>query len=69
MSRIRDDYEKSLWSRLVRWVNGETDPFEGKMEMKPLREAEYTGESVYSPDRLDKEKIAHYLEDTKKNVY
>lgn len=67
MSRIRDDYENSLWSRLVRWVNGETDPFEGKMEMKPLRETEYTGESVYSPDRLDKEKIAHYLEDTKKN--
>ena len=67
MSRIRDDYENSLWHRLVRWVNGEMDPFAGKMEMKPLRETEYTGVSVYNPDRLDREKIAHYLEDTKKN--
>lgn len=67
MSRIRDDYEKCLWNRLVRWVNGETDPFEGKMEMEPLREADYIGDSVYNPDRLDREKIDHYLEDTKKN--
>lgn len=67
MSRIRDDYENCLWSRLVRWVNGETDPFEGRMEMEPLREADFIGDSVYNPDRLDREKIAQYLEDTKKN--
>ena len=65
MSRIRDDYENCLWRRLVRWMNGETDPFEGKMEMEPLREADYFGDSVYNPDRLDREKIDHYLEDTK----
>lgn len=67
MSRIRDNYEDSLWNRLTKWVNGETDPFQGKMEMEPLREADYVGDSVYNPDRLDKEKIAQYLEDTRKN--
>lgn len=67
MSRIRDNYENSLWNRLVRWVNGETDPLRGKMEMEPLRETECIGDSVYNPDRLDKEKIDHYLEDMKKN--
>ena len=67
MSRIRDNYENSLWNRLTRWVNGESDPFQGKMEMEPLREADYVGDSVYNPDRLNKEKIAQYLEDTRKN--
>lgn len=67
MSRIRDNYEDSLWNRLTKWVNGETDPFQGKMEMEPLREADYVGDSVYNPARLDKEKIAQYLEDTRKN--
>ena len=67
MSRIRDDYENSLWHRLVRWVNGEMDPFAGKMEMEPLREADYVGDSVYNPERLDKKKVLKYLEDTEKN--
>lgn len=67
MSRIRDNYEKSLWNRLNRWMDGETDPFEGGMEMEPLREAEYVGDSVYNPDRMDWKKVEHYLEDTEKN--
>lgn len=67
MSRIRDNYENSLWNRLTRWVNGETDPFKGKMEMKPLREAELKGDSVYNPDQLDKAKVEEYLEDLSKN--
>lgn len=67
MSRIRDNYENSLWNRLTRWVNGETDPFKGKMEMKPLREAELKGDSVYNPDQLDKAKVQEYLEDLSKN--
>lgn len=67
MSRIRDNYENSLWSRLVRWVNGETDPFRGKMEMKPLRETEIKGDSVYNPDQLDKAKVEEYLNDLSKN--
>lgn len=67
MSRIRDNYENSLWNRLTRWVNGETDPFTGKMEMKPLREAELKGDSVYNPDQLDKAKVEEYLEDLDKN--
>jgi len=67
MSRIRDDYENSLWNRLTKWVNGETDPFKGKMEMKPLREAELKGDSVYNPDQLDKAKVEEYLEDLDKN--
>ena len=46
MSRIRDNYENSLWNRLVRWVNGDTDPFKGRMEMQPLREADLKGDSV-----------------------
>lgn len=67
MSRIRDNYENSLWNRLTRWVNGETDPFKGKMEMKPLREAELKGDSVYNPDQLDKAKVEEYLDDLSKN--
>ncbi|MBS6397442.1 MAG: hypothetical protein KH452_09890 [Clostridiales bacterium] len=67
MSRIRDNYEKSLWNRLTRWVNGETDPFQGKMEMKPLREAELKGDSVYNPDQLDQKKVEQYLDDLSKN--
>lgn len=67
MSRIRDDYESSLWSRLTRWVNGERDPFEGKMEMRPLREAEFRGRSVFNPDRLDEDKVMQYLDDLDKN--
>ena len=68
MSRIRDDYENSLWNRLTRWVDGEADPFAGKMEMEHLRETDYIGDSVYNPDMLDREKIAQYLENTKKNT-
>lgn len=67
MSRIRDNYENSLWNRLTRWVNGETDPFTGKMEMKPLREADLKGDSVYNPDQLDKAKVEEYLEHLDKN--
>lgn len=67
MSRIRDNYEDSLWNRLTKWVNGESDPFAGKMEMEPLREADYVGDSVYNPERLDKKKVLKYLEDTEKN--
>ena len=67
MSRIRDNYENSLWYRLTRWVNGESDPLKGKMEMEPLRETEIIGDSVYNPDRLDREKVAWYLEDMGRN--
>lgn len=67
MSKIRDDYESSLWNRLTRWVDGETDPYQGKMEMQPLREADVTGDSVYNPDRLDRRKVDRYLENTEKN--
>ena len=67
MSRIRNDYENSLWCRLVRWVNGETNPFAGKMEMEPLRETEVVGDSVFNPDRLDKEKVEQYVEDMGRN--
>lgn len=67
MSKIRDDYESSLWNRLTRWVDGETDPYRGKMEMQPLREADVTGDSVYNPDRLDRRKVDRYLENTEKN--
>ena len=67
MSRIRDNYENSLWNRLTRWVNGETDPFKGKMEMEPLREAELKGDSVYNPDQLDKAKVDDYLDHLEKN--
>lgn len=67
MSRIRDNYENSLWNRLVRWVNGDTDPFKGRMEMQPLREADLKGDSVYNPDRLDREKVEQYLNDLSKN--
>ena len=67
MSRIRDHYEESLWNRLVRWVNGETDPFKGKLEMNPLREAELKGDSVYNPDHLDKAKVEEQLNDLSRN--
>lgn len=67
MSRIRDNYENSLWNRLTRWVNGETDPMKGRMEMKPLREAELKGDSVYNPDQLDREKVREYLDNLDRN--
>lgn len=67
MSRIRDNYERSLWNRLTRWVNGEADPFEGKLEMEPLRESEIVGDSVYNPERLDRTKVEQYVEDMERN--
>lgn len=67
MSRIRDDYEKSRWKRLMDWMDREKDPLEGKMEMKPLREADLKGESVYNPDQLDKARVEMYLDDLDKN--
>ncbi len=67
MSKIRDDYENSFFGRLSRWVDGEINPFQGKMEMKPLREAELKGDSVFNPDQLDREKVAGYLDDLNKN--
>ncbi len=67
MSRIRDNFENSRWSHLVRWVNGEAEPFRGKLEMKPLREAELKGDFAYDPDRLDKAKVEQYLDDLGKN--
>lgn len=67
MSRIRDDYEHSLWNRLTRWVNGEADPLKGRMEMEPLRETEVIGDSVFNPDRLDREKVEQYVEDMGRN--
>lgn len=68
MSRVRDNYENSRFRRLLRWINGETDPLEGKMEMKPLREEELKGESVYDPDRIDRARVERYLDDVERNT-
>lgn len=67
MSRIRDNYEDSLWNHLTKWVDGETDPLKGKMEMKPLREADLKGDSIFNPDQVDKKKVAGYLDDLSRN--
>ncbi len=67
MSRLRDDYEDSFWNRLIKWVDGRTDPFGGRMEMKPLREAKLKGDSIYDPDKLDKKKVEEYLDDLSRN--
>jgi len=48
-------------------VNGEADPFEGKLEMEPLRESEIVGDSVYNPERLDRTKVEQYVEDMERN--
>ena len=39
MSKIRDNYEQSLWKRLEGWMNGDLDISEGKLEIKPPRES------------------------------
>lgn len=67
MSKRKGRPEDQLRSRLVRWVNGDIDPFEGKLEMEPLREEELKGDSVYNPDQIDKEKVARHLEDLDSN--
>lgn len=67
MSKIKDNYDDSFWNRLTKWVNGEKDPFKGKMEMRPLRETEVKGDSVYNPDQLDEKKVAQYVDDFGRN--
>jgi len=67
MSKIRDNYEKSFFYKLTKWVDGETDPFSGKMEMKPLRETEIKGSSVFNPDQLDRKKVEEYLNNLSHN--
>lgn len=34
MSRIKKDYENSLWAKLEKWIEGDKDPFENKLETK-----------------------------------
>lgn len=64
MSRQKSDYESSRWYKFVRWLNGEYDPLEGKLEMKPLTEHEDNANS--KPMKyagVDQERVNAYLSD------
>ena len=42
MSKIRDNYESSWWPKFIRWVNGETDAKEEKVEKTIFTDEEIT---------------------------
>ncbi|QNM05485.1 hydrogen gas-evolving membrane-bound hydrogenase subunit E [Qiania dongpingensis] len=67
--RLRNDYEKSRWHRLEKWVDGDIDPLEGRMEIEPLdREKD---EDAQFPEKgepfIDEEKINSVVYDTAHN--
>lgn len=67
MSKRNGKPEDQFFNKLKRWVGGELDPFEGKLESEPLREADITGSDMLDPDRLNKEQIEAVLDDLSKN--
>ena len=58
MSRERDNYENSGWRRFERWMEGETDPLQGRVEVK--RPGQETKKVVQIP--IDYEKIEEALQ-------
>lgn len=53
MSRQKYNYENSRWGRFERWVNGDIDPLEGRMEIVPPPPSSLTDEKI----TIDYEKI------------
>lgn len=60
MSRLKNNYEHSRFHRFERWVNGEIDPLEGRLEVKEPEEHEKLhvmidessiNESVYNEEK------------------
>ena len=64
MSRERDNYENSGWRRFERWMEGETDPLQGRVEVK--RPGQETKKVVQIP--IDYEKIEEAVYNTDKNL-
>ena len=46
MSRQKNNYENTRFGRFERWVNGEIDPLEGRMEIVPPPPSSLTDETV-----------------------
>ncbi len=67
MSKRKGNPEDQFFCRLKRWVNGDLDPFEGKLESKPLREGEVKGRNVLDPDMLNNEQVEEILDNVNKN--
>ncbi len=67
MSKRNGKPEDQFFSKLKRWVNGDIDPFEGKLELKPLREADIKGSNVLDPDLMNKEQVEEILDNLDKN--
>ncbi len=53
--------------KVKRWVDGDIDPFEGKLESKPLREADIKGKNMLDPDLLDKKLVEEILDNADRN--
>ncbi|MDO4616137.1 MAG: MnhB domain-containing protein [Lachnospiraceae bacterium] len=68
MSKIIGNPEDQFFNKLKRWVNGDLDPFEGKLESKHLREEEVKGRDMLDPDLLDKEQVEEVLDHVEKNL-
>ena len=64
MSRERDNYENSGWRRFERWMEGETDPLQGRVEVK--RPGQETKKVVQIP--IDYQKIEEAVYNTDKNL-
>ncbi len=67
MSKKKGNPEDQFWCRLKRWVNGDLDPFEGKLESKPLREEEVKGKDILDPDNIDKKQVEEILDNVDRN--
>lgn len=65
MSKRNGKPEDQLRYKLKNWVEGDLDPFQGALEMKPLREKEIVGDNALNPARMDRE----YVEDQLNNLY
>ncbi|MCD2491360.1 hypothetical protein LQE92_01800 [Lacrimispora sp. NSJ-141] len=67
--RLRDDYEESRWHRLEKWVDGDIDPLEGRMEIKPPdgEKDENTKLPEDGEPFFDEEKINSVVYDTAHN--
>ena len=62
MSRRNPDYDKSFHSRFVRWVNGDYDPIEGKLETK-IPDKEEQNDQADSAQTSPLEYLKQYDED------
>lgn len=64
MSRLKDNYENSAAGKFEAWFNGDLDPMDGQMEVKPLHDEEFDWDKYkYLDEDIREEELAQKREE------